>query len=446
MVRVPYVPEAVREQIRDDVRKDVLAQARAERWGEPGALPEWLNRINWQGDLRLRGQADRFPDDNVPNVPVTVVQFPPFGYNINNTTDERNRLRIRARFGLEAHLGRSVLAGLRLTTGGVGAGSDPGSENQTLGNYNTRATVGFDRAYLSYRPASWLSVTGGRLGNPFFSSTTLVWTDDLSLEGVVATLSPHLTDDLTVFATAGAFPIQDVEPTPLTSADSKWMFGYQLGLHWKLGAASQFHLGTALYDYRHIEGIPNPTLISTDFNLTAAPFRQKGNSVFDINEIANTTNGTQNFLFGVASKFRIANVSASLDIPLFGATHVMLDSDFVKNIGFDQAEILARTGLDVTERTTGMQHRIAFGHTSLAHRHAWQAYVGYRHVERDAVLDAFTETDFRLGGTDASGYFIGGRYAFDDDSTIGFRWLSGKEIDGPPLAIDVLQLDVVTSF
>ena len=446
VVRVPYVPEAVRAQIRDEVRADVLAQARTERWGDPGTLPDWLKHLSWGGDLRLRGEEDRFPEDNVPNVPVTVVQFPPFGYNINNTTEQRNRLRIRARFGLEAHMGSSVTAGLRLTTGGVGAGSDPGSENQTLGNYNTRASVGFDRAYLTYRPASWATVSGGRLGNPFYSSSTLVWTDDLSLEGVVATLSPHITDALTVFATAGAFPIQDIEPTPLTRADSKWMLGYQLGLHWRLGEASQLHVGAALYDYRHIEGIPNPTLISTDFSLTAAAFRQKGNTVFDINELANTTNGTQNFLFGVAAKFRVANVSASLDLPLFGATHVILDTDFVKNIGFDRQEILARTGLDVEERTRGMQHRITFGRTSLTERNAWQAYVGYRHVERDAVLDAFTETDFRLGGTDASGYFIGGRYAFDEGSNIGIRWLSGKEIDGPPLSIDVLQLDVVTSF
>ena len=39
VVRVPYIPEAVKEDITNEVRQDVLAQAKTERWGEPGALP-----------------------------------------------------------------------------------------------------------------------------------------------------------------------------------------------------------------------------------------------------------------------------------------------------------------------------------------------------------------------------------------------------------------------
>ena len=447
VIRVPYVPEVVKQQIRDEVKAEVLAQAKQERWGEPGAYPDWLHRISFAGDVRFRFQRDRFPNDNIPNAPPEVLQLPPNGaYNINNTADPRNRLRLRVRFGAEAQLGNTVTAALRLTTGTVGNGSDPSTENQNLGNYNTRSTVGFDLAYISYHPTSWVYFAGGRVGNPFFAPTTLVWGDDLSLEGAVAGLKPKFGESFQPFLTAGAFPIQDVEPTPLTSSHSKWLWAGQAGFKWLPTSGISWTLAAALYDYRHIEGTPNPTVVSTVYNLTAAPFRQKGNSVFDINELANTVNGTQNYLIGLASKFHEANLSSTLDLAAFAGKHVFIDADYVKNLGFNRAEILARTGLTLPEQTTGWQARATFGDRTFAHRNSWNAYVGYRHVESDAVVDAFTDSDFRLGGTDATGYFMGARYAFESNSTIGVRWFSAKQIDGLPLAIDVLQIDLIAAF
>jgi hypothetical protein len=447
VIRVPYVPEVVKEQIRDEVKEEVLAQAKQERWGEPGAFPDWLHRISFAGDVRFRFQGDRFPNDNLPNAPPEVLQLPPNGaYNINNTTEARNRLRLRVRFGAEAQIGDTVTTALRLTTGSVGNGGDPSTENQNLGNYNTRSTVGFDLAYISYHPTSWAYFTGGRVGQPFFAPTTLVWGDDLSLEGAVAGLKPKFGESFQTFLTVGAFPIQDVEPTPLTSSHSKWLWAGQAGFKWLPTPGISWTLAAALYDYRHIEGTPNPTLVSTVYNLTAAPFRQKGNSVFDINELANTVNGTQNYLIGLASKFHEANLSSTLDLAAFAGKHVFIDADYVKNLGFNRAEILARTGLDLPEQTTGWQTRVTFGDRTFARRNSWNAYVGYRHVESDAVVDAFTDADFRLGGTDATGYYLGARYAFESNSTIGVRWFSAKQIDGLPLAIDVLQVDLIAAF
>jgi len=44
VVRVPYVPESLKREMREQIRQDVLAQAKTERWGNPGALPDWLSR------------------------------------------------------------------------------------------------------------------------------------------------------------------------------------------------------------------------------------------------------------------------------------------------------------------------------------------------------------------------------------------------------------------
>jgi Putative porin len=456
VVRVPYIPEAVKQDISNEVRQEVLAQAKSERWGEPGALPDWLNHFTWYGDIRFRAEADRFPTDNSPNAPVATLQA--FGVNINNSTEADNRLRVRARFGFDATVGDTVTVGMRLATGGVGAGSNPGTENQTLGNYETRSTVGFDRAYLAYTPEPWVTLSLGRVGNPFFAPTTLIWAEAVSLEGVVVGFRPKITSDLTFFTTAGALPILQIDPIPTNNATSKWLYAYQSGFELKFDDTAMLKTGVALYDYRHVEGTPNPTIYSTAFSDSAAPFRQTGNTVFDINGLLNTQNGTQNYLWGLASKFHELNVSAELDLGFVGPTHVIIDGDWVKNLGFDESEIERRTGFQVDKQIRGWQTRLAVGYPDMHQKYAWQGYVGYRWVQRDATVDAFTDQDFHLGGTDAEGYYLGGKFAFEKNSYIDLRWFSAKQIDGVqlagadgalsglPLAIDVFQLDINSSF
>ncbi len=458
VVRVPYVPEMVKQQIRDEIKKEVLAQAKEERWGDPGALPEWLNRISWSGDLRLRGETDLFPTDGDPNQqPANYLLFGQGYSSLYNTTETRNRLRLRARFGLQTKIADSVTAGLRLATGAAAGGSNPGnpsSENVTLGNYDGRYGVGFDRAYISYQPWQWLSLTGGRFGNPFFAPTDLVWNDTFSPEGAVAKFSGDFNKRLGGILMAGAFPIQQQDNGVNflgASPGSKWLFGYQTGLAWQISRMDDLKAAVAFYDYRHVEGTlePSSQALTHEFDWTQASFRQKGNYVFDIHQPYDNQNSVDpaNYLWGLASKFRELNASFSLDVGDFAPTHMILDADYVKNLGFHSQEIQNRTGLAPFEgRTVGYQTKLTIGIPKLANRGDWQAFAGYRSVERDAVMDAFTDTDFHLGGTDAKGYFVGGKYGLAKNTVVSLRWLSASAIDNLPLAIDVLQLDVSVSF
>jgi Putative porin len=452
-VRVPYVPETVKQEITAEVKQDVLAQAKTERWGEPGALPDWLSRFNWSGDLRIREEADRYPAGNAP---VPVLQA--FGVNITNSTEDNDRLRIRARFGFVATVSDSVSVGMRLATGGVGLGTNIGTENQTLGTYEARSSVGFDRAYLSYHPLSWFDVSAGLVGNPYFRATSLIWADDVTLGGVVIQFHPQVTQSMKFITTAGAYPVLQVDPTPLNSASSKWLYAFQSGFVLNFNDSTALTLAAALYDYRNIEGIPNPTIYSTAYSNTAAPFRQTGNTVFDINGLLNTQNGTQNYLYGLASKFHELNISARLDFGFLGAVHFIIDGDWVKNLGFDENEIIQRTGFQVDRQIRGWQTRFTVGYPTMQQKYAWQGYLGYRWVQRDATVDAFTDQDFHLGGTDAQGYLIGGRFSFAKNTFVDLRWYSAREIDGVqlagadaylsglPIAINVAQLDVMASF
>jgi hypothetical protein len=441
VVRVPYVPVTVRNEIKEELRQEVMTQAKTEGWAAPNAVPSWLEGMKWETEIRVRYQEDRLAKDNFTPVQLSQVEDP---ITVGNSQSQNDRLRVRLRFGAETRLGEMTTVGFRVATGNL---SDPLSTNQTMGNNYQRYTLGLDRGYISLQPISSLKLTGGRIANPFFS-TDLVWHSDLNLDGVAAIWKPKLSDDLQAFVTAGAFPLYKLDPSPTSSAKSKWMYGGQSGLQWAPGKTT-YRLALAAYDFQNVEGVANTGNYSVDpieasmNNQTVPQWRQKGNSLFDINANVSNSPGQS---YGLASKFREINLTGSIDLAHFDPVHVILTGDFVKNIGFSQSEIFARTGRDIKPRTMGYQARLMVGVPTIKQRGEWQVFGAYKYLERDAVLDAFTDSDLRLGGTDVKGYIIGGSYGIDKNTWMTMRWLSADPIDGPPFSVDSLQVDLNARF
>lgn len=440
IVRVPYVPESVKREIREQVKQEVVAQAKSEHWGDVNAIPAWVQGLKWEGDIRVRYQTDRFANANA--LPVF---FTTNGQNVSNSTEQRDRARLRARLGLLAQVTPGISAGFRLTTGNT---LDPVSTNQTLGTYENKYSLVFDRAYLKLDPWQAFTASAGRIPNPYFS-TDLVWDDDLNFEGVSASLRmPESSlDAFRPFITAGAYSLQEFEKSDTQLSKNKWFWGAQGGFEWRKSNETRFKLGLAYYDFNNVKGIANPNGAPDPggpYQNTAPLYRQKGNSVFNINQFNANASST---IYALAPDFKYVNLTGSLDLAHFNPVHVILTGDYVKNIGYDQAEISARTGLtDTKPEITGWQGRLTVGMPSIRDLNDWQIFGGYRYVQRDAVLDAFTDSDFHLGGTNAKGFFIGGSYGLDKNTWLSLRWLSADQISGLPLAIDVLQLDLNAKF
>jgi hypothetical protein len=433
VVRVPYVPEVVMREIKEEIRQEVLAQARGERWGDPGALPDWLSRISWDGDIRLRYQRDGFPAGNTL----------PGSYNqpglilIGNTTDTHNYMRVQARLGMKAKVSDYTFAAFRLSTGTT---SNPVSNNQTLGSGFNKSSLVFDRAYVQSDPYYWLALSGGKMPNPWLS-TDLVWDTDVNFEGVAGQLKQRFGEEWNGLLTAGAFPFQDIQRSDTVSAKSKWLYGAQLSTRWTAMNSSTAQFGVALYDFKHVEGTPNAISGDHFFDSTAAQSMQKGNTLMYVNATGDPA------IYGIASKFRELDLTAKMDWATFDPVHVMLSGDYVKNLGFDAAEIARRTGLAApVPKVIGYQAVLAVGNTRVKQRGDWQVSVAYKYLERDAVLDALTDSDFHLGGTNAKGYIIGASYGLDKETSLGLRWISTDQIDGPPLSIDTLQVDLSMRF
>jgi Putative porin len=467
VVRVPYIPEVVMRQIKEEIRQEVLAQAKGERWGDPGALPDWLNRISFDGDFRLRYQRDAFPFDIKKTLPS---DYNPTGLTlISNTTDTHNYLRVQAKLGMKAKVSDSTFAAFRLSTGTT---TNPVSNNQTLGSGFNKSSLVWDRAYFQSAPYDWVTVSGGKMPNPWLGSD-LVWDSDVNFEGVAAQFKQRATEQWSGFLTAGAFPFQDVQRSDTVSANSKWLYGAQLGTKWTAMNASTAQFGIALYDFKDVEGTHNAVSgiqpSSHLFDNTAAQSMQKGNSLMYVNAGGGSPNllldPNEKIIYGLTSKFRELNITAKMDWVTFDPVHVMLNGDYVKNLGFDVAEILRRTtpvglvpqcttsagsvpqcSVDLTPKTKGYQVALSVGSTRVKQRGDWQASVAYKYLERDAVLDALTDSDFHLGGTNAKGFVVGGAYGLDKETSLGVRWISTDQIDGPPLSIDSLQVDLSMRF
>lgn len=473
VVRVSYVPESMKNEIRDQVKQEVLAQAKTERWGEPGALPSWMDRFQFEGDMRLRYESTGLSQDNTSpglnfrsssgNALTRAADITgnPYASPANfNTQDDRDRWRLRARFGVKAKVSDMVSAGLRMTTGNT---TDRTSTNQTLGQNFNKYSLVLDRAYLKLDPLSWLSFSGGRIANPFFG-TDLVWADDLNFEGVALSLKPELSPSANAFITAGWFPLRENNPLQTTSRD---LIGVQGGLDWKFGSDNHAKFGIGMYQYRGLEG----TLESDDAynNNTVsnygtrseypAGFRQRGNTLFLVNAIADPL--SKSLYWGLASGYRELNLTGSLDLARFDPVHVILTGDYVKNLSFNRSDIAKRTGTSssiVDGKDVGYMARLQVGYPETVKRGDWNVSLAYRYLGSDAVLDAFTNSDFGLGGTNNKGFILGANYGLDKNTWISARWLSSNLIDSmapqlsgdttpsTKLSVDVFQVDLNAKF
>lgn len=459
-VRVPYVPQIVKdeiskqvaEQVKPEVVAGVVAQAKEEKWGVPGALPEWLSRVRVYGDVTLREQEDLYSKDNsnqilnyyAINEAGSIAAAGPDG--LLNTSHDTDRLRIRARLGVDAQVSPNIDAGVRLSSGSL---TDPGSESQTLGTYSQRYTVGIDRAFIRYSsspaPAlSALSAIGGRFADPFYSPTELIFARDLQFEGLSSTGTWGFGDGSdpdrsALFATVGAIPILEV---PLANAESKWLFGGQVGINLRWDDRQHLRIAAAYYDFEHVTGVRN-SIGSTLTNYTAPAFLRYGNTVFDI---ANTVNNSAN-LFALAAHFRLADVAASYEVGIGGRYTLGFTAEAVKNVGYNLAEVEQISG-QIMPRPEDMGYvaEVSFGDPIVHRLGQWRARVGYRYVQRDAVLDAWTDADFHEGGTNAQGYYLWGDIGVANETWFRLRYMSANEIDGPTYGLDIIQLDLNTRF
>lgn len=457
VLRVPYVPESMRNQIRDEVKEEVLAQAKAERWGVPNATPSWIDRISIEGDLRVRHQRDGASDNNTPastylaaevNNANGISRIPDFAayrltstntaLPVNDTDADRSRERLRLRLGITAKVTDEIGVGVRLATGNA---TDRVSTNQTMGQNFNKYQLFVDRAFVRLDPASWVTIQGGRIPNPWFSSE-MTWNENLNFEGFAATFRrPDPSAAVRPFVTLGYFPLRESTPP---SRNSRSFWGAQVGANWDLSARTRVKLGLAYYQYNNIEGQSDK-----DFSIvgTTVPtgstygqyeypvgLRQKGNTVFETNPLLSGSLDTAP-VWGLAYQFKPIVLTASAEFTHFNPFNIMVSAEYANNTAFSASDFRERAtfptyaNVDPGGKRDGYQLKVALGASEVRESHDWQVQATFRNVGSDAVLDAFTDSDLGLGGTNLRGYILGFTYGLYRNSTIGVRYLAAENIN-----------------
>lgn len=316
-----------------------------------------------------------------------------------NEVQHRNR--IRARFGLYAKINEHADAAVALSTGG----DDPVSGNLTLGDSFRRDEFRLDLAYINLHPTFVpnLNVWGGKIPNPFFApgKSELIWDHDLNPEGGAVTYKLSA-GDIDFFANLGGFWV--VENGKGRSIDTG-LFGAQGGAKANLMSKKAYVIaGAGYFDYTNPQG-------KTMFY--GAP---RGNTavanayVYDYDELE---------AFAEAGA-----VIGGIDVAVFG--------DYVVNTGVGGGE------------KTGWLAGASIG--KLKNQWDWALRYNYRRLEGDAVIAAFTDSDFKGSGTDGKGHEIGADLMVLKNVTTGVTYFNNRSAIDRGKDYHRVQVDVAVKF
>ncbi|MDT0508415.1 putative porin [Novosphingobium sp. MMS21-SN21R] len=493
-VRVPYIPETVRDQIKAELRNDVLAQAKQEGWAtRDQAAPDWTRRLTLSGDLRVRSQSNLFSKANSDQIfdfarinaggpyDVAGATFP----FLNTRKDKVNLLGIRARLNLNVKVSDRVEAGFQLATGDD---NSPIATNNLLGGGFGKRDIWLQEAWVELRPTDWASVTLGRMHNPFVS-TGMVFDEDLAFDGVAVELDSGtmISDSVAVKVRGGAFPLDYGDANYLStqttkpSFPQKYLFSGQVELDADVSDDLNVQLAAGYHHFTNVQGdLSEPCLVGTGVVDCSTDglrpfFLRKGNTLSYLRQLA-TVGGAQLTslpqYFGLTFDYRLVDLNLNARFALDDELEVLAKGNYVRNIGFRRGDICRNgvlgepfnnggtTGLASVPSlcaTTGpkstflggneaYQGMLRVGYRNPEQPGQWQFEAGYRYLETDAVLDSFTDSEFHIGGTNYKGYFLGGVIGIFPKVTFGAHWMSGNEIAGDPLAIDVLQVEINAKF
>jgi len=327
------------------------------------ALPDslkWAEKIKWSGDFRYR-----------------------YEYIDKQGKAERHRNRIRARLGLAAELNDEWDVFFRIATGerdlyvdvdkegtdpnyatDVGAGSfgDPISTNQTLDGFFSSKDIWLDLGYFGYHPVTipGLDVYGGKVKNPFYrpGKNQLIWDSDLNPEGISAQYAVSLGKSTKVNVNGGGFWVEESSSGVDTS-----LWGIQGYVDHAVRNPDHIIAGVSYFAYDNIRG-------RTDtYGILGANAAMPGGGAW-------------------ASDYDIFEVFAEYGTKLMDMP-ISIYGDYAKNTN-------ASTNYDTGWLIGGKINKAKTPGS-------WEISYDYRDLEADAVLAAFTDSDFVGGGIGGPG-------------------------------------------
>jgi hypothetical protein len=232
--------------------------------------------------------------------------------------------------------------------------------------------------------ARWITLTAGRMQNPFFRITELIWDEDVSPEGFAETFRFKSGDTTTVFLHLGQFVLDE------DAADDhdQWLIGQQLGTTIEPNPTLKATVAAAFYEALNATtGTFGQTLIQDGNSRTNTPAACAG---------ATATSGNTGCT--LANRYHILDLTAALNI-MAGPLPVAVMGDYVRNLA---DTTLGGNGVGPATGNVAYQVGAILGKAS--DPNTFELAYFYKVVETDATLADMADSDFGDGGTNRRGH------------------------------------------
>ncbi|HET7203014.1 MAG TPA: putative porin [Steroidobacteraceae bacterium] len=348
---------------------------------------DWAGKIKFKGDLRMR--SENIEQERVVRVDDTTAA-------IDDAAD-RNRTRIRARFGFDATVTDNVKATLQLASGDS---SDNRSTNQTIGNSATKKSIWLDQAYIDWK-LPYLAGTNlllGKMKYPFWRpGQSMFYDGDVNPEGVALIFDRGM-----LFGSLYGHQLWENGPSdPEAITEDSFMVGLQAGLKFAL-AGGETRVALHYYDVMGAEGFNPFATGSANGNTTVS------------RTLPTTTSSTQVLLY-------------DYDVLMGGAEMGLTVANLPLSLWADYAQNIA-SGVEDDE--TAYAVGAVLGKAS--NPKTWEIGLSFQEIGKDALFAQYIDSDFGDGVADADGWVLKAGYAPVKNFTInGTYLLNTRNLCGP---------------
>ncbi len=334
--------------------------------------------------------------------------------------------------------GATIKGGKIVTKSGTVVTGVATSKGSVVSSVNIGDSLYVGRVFLRNSPTDWLTITGGKIPNPFVS-TRMVWDPDISPEGFseqlkytigggsagpdgksdAKTAAPGgMTVDL--FANFGQFIYNDVgfennfntgtgPFTQVPDATSRWQLGWQIGAKANFNKDTSFQVAPAFYNYTG-GGTSSAGPFNGDNALVILDNHAKAQLI--------TFNQTG------TNDLAILDIPAEFDWKMWN-TRFSIFADFADNL--DAGTRAAEAGHPDTRQGIAYQFGASIGSTKK--KGDWELRGWYQHSEQFALDQNIVDDDIFDGRLNMQGFYVQGTYMITDGASLILQYGHGSRID-----------------
>ncbi len=359
--------------------------------GEAPGVPKWVQNIKLKGDLRTRYQWQEKKSGTTTKA------------------NDRHRTRIRFRLGMDAKVNDQVQLAAGLATGSA----DPRSTNQTLQDFFQTPDIRLDYAYAQYMLFNWMTLSGGKIKNPLWRTSQMVWDGDINPDGLGMNLKWSAYPKVETFLNTGFFVLDEASGY---NADPI-MWAVQPGFKW--GMTDQADL-RATFNYYGFNGLKGKT-----------------GGWDNSSPKTNSKDSSGRYLYA----YDAIGASAELGFKKpFGDEGIFVNLPYTSVLG----DFIHNT--DAKKDRTGWLIGGKLGHARVSKPGQWQGMYTYRKLQKDAWLDIFPDSDFYGGDTGVKGHEVKFQYGLLNNVNFGLAYYNTQNISGTKRKEDLFMADLVFKF